>query len=118
MRLKDFYTNTEYSIYESKLDVDSLMELFDGDFIRLQETEMQAHSDFCKGNGILEIKCDECNYLIEGPKDLVRYFGVNMHEDCFRISYPNEKRKLNEVERKYFDRVYSLIILGKRETLF
>ena len=52
MRLADFNIPKSVTNPETKLDIDSLMELFDGDFIQLQKNEMQAYFNFLEGQNI------------------------------------------------------------------
>lgn len=119
MRLQDFYVkNSAFVNDEPKLEISSLMGLFDRDFIQLYENEMQAHFDFLKSSGISGIKCSLCKERIDEPRNLIRYFGANIHRECFTDYYNLDKEKLREQERIFFDRVYSLIVLGIREKLF
>ena len=106
----------------SYLDVASLDELSDKDFIEMQENDMQSHFNFLNKCNIFEVKCGQCNSLITNPNDLVRYFGENIHKICFKFYYPKDREKWMKLNKQeaifYFDKVYSLVVLGKRERLF
>lgn len=117
MKLKDFCYKARV-IDLVVIDSKALMELFDRDFKQLHENEMQAHFNFLENVKVYEIMCHQCRNLISTPNELIRYFGSNIHRNCFKDYYPKQREKIEENERIYFDRVHSLICLGLRDRLF
>jgi hypothetical protein len=79
------------------------------------KNKMRLHVIFMHFNKKPE--CSHCEKYVLKPEDLVRHFGMNFHKTCFKEYYPSVTG-LNENEKSYFDRIYSLVVLGKRAKLF
>jgi len=52
-----------------------------------------------------------CKVQIIKPENLVRYFGINMHDACFIEMYEKERggRHFTDREQEYFDRVFEVV---------
>lgn len=52
--------------------------------------------------------CFKCQEIINKPENLIRYFGLNLHPDCFKLVYVSERGNLVGTEKDYFDLVRNL----------
>jgi hypothetical protein len=52
--------------------------------------------------------CFDCNEVIQGPKDLRRFYGQCLHADCFKEYYESVKFLESGIRRLYWDRVAAL----------
>ncbi len=54
------------------------------------------------------IQCWECSRKINSADDLIRYYGANLHKECFKAVYEEEKRTRPD-DTEYFDLVLNSI---------
>ena len=109
MRLSDF--NIEDGLSGGLIaDVVKLGQLSEDEFKEAHKNEMidffESHS---KQGDKLPI-CDGCRISIGNPERLIRYFGRNLHPDCFVGVYSGERKKLKEIDQKYFDLILKNIV--------
>jgi len=99
-RLSDFIIEGTYG----ELDIAKLMKISDNDFIEIYRREVE---EYIRNHGDMPT-CLRCTLSISHPSRLIRYFGANLHPDCFLGIYQGERENLSEEERNYFDRVSKL----------
>ena len=88
------------------LDVEKLERISLAEFRTRYTNEMRSY--FCAENDL--IKCQDCPGLIKNPEELIRYLGANLHLDCFKERYYNERlRTIGLHDRRYFDLVLASV---------
>jgi hypothetical protein len=104
LTLGDFINDDSFHSGQATLDVKRLMELSADDFVSAFRNEMR---NYVKNHGHSP-RCSRCPGKVDA-EDIIRYFGENLHSACFISAYFQEREKLDEREREYFDRVVKLI---------
>ena len=89
------------------LDVPMLMELDDENFASVLFDESKSYME---NHGRLPC-CRRCDMPVSAPENLVRYFGTNLHDNCFVELYERERNTshFTDRERTYFDRVLKMV---------
>lgn len=90
-----------------ELDIGKLSQLSPEKF---REMYMKEMATFYRNHGKAP-NCGKCHNPVENPEDLIRYFGANLHVGCFLDEFGEERSKLRECEKRFFDLV-SRINLG------
>lgn len=56
--------------------------------------------------------CSRCSTIaiIDGPNNLIRYLGENLHFECFKKAYSEERGGLSEREQRYLDLVSRMVV--------
>ena len=87
------------------IDLRKLGETSDEEFRRLLNKDMENFvSNELSMRGANPC-CQKCYDPIRDPKDLVRYYGINLHASHFLEIYKVSRESLPSRDRAYFDRV-------------
>lgn len=113
VRLKMTLAVTDFAGKDGMLDVPRLMALSLEDFSAVLFEESSRYMRNHPG----AVFCRECDRLILKPKDLVRYFGINLHSSCFVEVYDRDRgtSHVNDRAREYFDRVLEVVRAGRKK---
>tara|TARA_Y100000310_G_scaffold340196_1_gene435162 strand:- start:365 stop:685 length:321 start_codon:yes stop_codon:yes gene_type:complete len=82
-------------------DIVGLGSLSEGEFNEWYLAQMEDYV----GNRGKDPVCNGCSESVETSKDLRRYFGRNLHSDCFMDEYSRERDEVRQADRDYFDLV-------------
>jgi hypothetical protein len=104
--LEDFWIKDPLNKSIISVNFKKVLSLSDEDFANYYLQLMDTYNLFWKERN--QVLCGHCHEELSGPRDLVRYFGLNLHKICFPEyfkSYPPQDKTL----QKYFQRVVKMV---------
>ncbi len=96
--MRDSYTLTDFMGFLIP-DVKRLEQLSLEDFAEYYFGEMRGYDYWKKG---VKPKCFHCMEFIEKPEELRRYYGNNLHPECFSLVFIAEYEDMSKFDRRYF----------------
>ena len=109
IKLSDFQTRSNLSGGLIP-DISKLEQLSKEEFREAHKNEMNDFFRFHVDCNKETPTCGECKISIGNPERLRRYFGVNLHPDCFEKVYRKERAKLLDYEKEYFDLILRRVL--------
>lgn len=89
-----------------KLDIPKLLALSDDDFLEIHQNNSRQ---YLTNHGSSPV-CQECKTKVTSHLNHVRFYGVNLHNSCFKMVYNKEMSNIDDPDdRRYWNRLESLI---------
>ena len=89
-RLNDFVTNSNGMVNVSLLEKESVEDLR-AMLVEASRVYLEEHKKFLPNHSV---QCYDCKQEVDKPENLIRYFGLNLHPDCFKKTYAGEKENI------------------------